>query len=117
MPTTTRSTPTLLQGTLDMMVLAVLRQSPGHGYAIARTIERRANGELAIEEGSLYPALKRLAGRGEIAGQWGDSGTGRRARIYRLTPAGKRALADQEELWRTVSRAVNSALSSDISCA
>lgn len=106
------TTPALLQGTLDMMILAVLRNGPGHGYAIARQIERRSTGGLAIEEGSLYPALQRTARRGEIAGSWGFSETGRRARVYRITAAGRRALAEQEALWQRICRAVNGVLAS-----
>lgn len=99
--------PTVLQGTLDLMILAVLQREALHGYALARRIERLSGQVLAVEEGSLYPALHRLSKRGELAAEWRTSHTGRRARYYRVTPDGKRALAQQEDLWRRLSGAVS----------
>lgn len=99
-------TPTLLQGTLDVMILATLSREPLHGYGIARTIERTSRGLLKIEEGSLYPALKRLSTRGFVGNAWEISGTGRRARYYSVTRSGRRELELQIALWRTVSDAV-----------
>ncbi|MCW5766475.1 MAG: PadR family transcriptional regulator [Phycisphaeraceae bacterium] len=98
--------PALLQGTMDVLALAVLAHGPRHGYAIAREIERVSNGALTIEEGTLYPALKRLAKRGDLAWEWRPTATGRRGRTYRLTDAGRRRLAEQSALWRTFSGAV-----------
>ncbi|MFT3683623.1 MAG: PadR family transcriptional regulator [Phycisphaerales bacterium] len=84
-------TPELLQGTLDVMILSVLRTGPLHGYAIARQIERSSGGELAIEEGSLYPALHRLSKRGDLDADWGTTDTGRRARFYTLSRRARNA--------------------------
>ncbi|HYD02545.1 MAG TPA: PadR family transcriptional regulator [Phycisphaerales bacterium] len=103
-------TPELLQGTLDVMILSVLKDGPLHGYAIARRIERASGGELAIEEGSLYPALHRLSKRGDLDADWGETDTGRRARFYTLTRQGHKRLAEQASLWVRVSTAVNSVL-------
>ena len=98
--------PALLQGTLDVMVLSALRFRPLHGYAVARQIERASGRLLAIEEGSLYPALKRLTKRGDLTGETRLSPENRRMTIYRLTPQGRRRLKDQVALWRTLAAAV-----------
>lgn len=102
--------PTVLQGTMDVMLLSVLARGELHGYGIAREIERRSGGVLAIEEGSLYPALHRLAKRGDISAQWRLSETGRRARYYALTATGKAQLREQTDLWERLSGAVNGVL-------
>jgi len=112
-PPEPRPQPTLLQGTLDVMLLSVLSRAEAHGYAIAREIERRSNNVLAIEEGSLYPALHRLTKRGDLTADWRISETGRRARFYRLTTDGKRRLAEQRSLWDSLSAAVNGVVSDD----
>ncbi|HZW07024.1 MAG TPA: PadR family transcriptional regulator [Phycisphaerales bacterium] len=104
------ATPELLQGTLDVMILSVLKDGPLHGYAVARRIERASGGELAIEEGSLYPALHRLSKRGDLDAEWGETDTGRRARFYTLSRQGHKRLAEQATLWARVSAAVNSVL-------
>ncbi len=106
------SAPELLQGTLDVMILSVLKEGPLHGYAIARQIERASGNELTIEEGSLYPALQRLSKRGDLDPYWGTTETGRRARFYTLTLHGERRLVEQAALWSRVSSAVNSVLAS-----
>ncbi len=98
--------PALLQGTLDVMVLSVLRHGALHGYAVARQIERASGGLLVIEEGSLYPALKRLAKRGDVALEPRRSAENRRQNVARITPQGRRRLKGQVELWRTVAAAV-----------
>lgn len=103
-------TPELLQGTLDVMILSVLRNGPLHGYAIARQIERASGGDLAIEEGSLYPALHRLSKRGDLDPDWGVTDTGRRARFYTLSRQGQKRLTEQASLWLRVSGAVNNVL-------
>lgn len=103
-------TPELLQGTLDVMILSVLRTGPLHGYAIARQIERSSDGQLRIEEGSLYPALKRLSARADLDGNWVTTGTGRRARSYTLTRQGQRRLTEQTALWKRISAAVTAVL-------
>lgn len=105
--------PELLQGTLDLLVLSTLRDGPGHGYGIARAIEQRAGGDLSIEEGSLYPALYRLARRGCLAAEWRAGPSGRRARFYRLTSAGHAELDRQSALWAKLADAVDRVLAGD----
>ena len=82
----------LLKGTLDMLILQTLTVQPMHGYAIAQHIERLSGDVLAVEQGSLYPALERLQKKGWLTSKWGSSPTGRRARYYTLTPSGRRQL-------------------------
>ena len=82
----------LLKGTLDMLILKTLTVQPMHGYAIAQQIERLSGDVLAVEQGSLYPALERLLKKGWVTAAWGESPTGRRARYYTLTAAGRKAL-------------------------
>ncbi len=91
--------PDLLRGTVESMVLRVLRDKPDHGYGIGQSLAK-AMGDLgAIEDGSLYPALYRLERRGLIRGSWGRSDANRRARFYALTPKGRRALAARTREW------------------
>jgi transcriptional regulator len=97
----------LLQGTLDLLVLRTLAVGPGHGHAIAHAIARQSEEVLQVEHGSLYPALHRLEDRGWIASFWGTSENNRRARYYRLTPAGRSRLAEQTSRWDTIVRAVD----------
>ena len=82
----------LLKGTLDMLILQTLTVQPMHGYAIAQHIERLSGDVLAVEQGSLYPALERLQKKGWLTTKWGASPTGRRARYYTLTATGRRQL-------------------------
>jgi PadR family transcriptional regulator PadR len=91
-------------GTLDLMVLKTLEgMGPLHGYGIARRIEQVAQGALALNQGTIYPALLRLEQKGWIASEWGTSENNRRARFYSITRAGRRQLAVQQEQWsRTV---------------
>jgi transcriptional regulator len=89
----------ILQGTLDMLVLRTLRAGPLHGYGIAKSIHTVSQDKLEIEFGSLYPALKRLETKGWIAAGWETSDTNRRARFYKLTPAGRRQLAREQSKW------------------
>lgn len=91
-------------GTLDLMVLKTLdAMGPLHGYGIARRIEQVAQGALALNQGTIYPALLRLEQKGWITSHWGTSDTNRRARFYALTRAGKKQLAVETENWqRTV---------------
>jgi transcriptional regulator len=102
----------LLQGTLDLLILQTLVLGPAHGHTIAYAIERRSEDVLQVEHGSLYPALHRLEDRGWIASFWGTSENNRRARYYRLTPAGRKQLAQQTGRWAELVRAVNRVLSS-----
>ena len=85
----------LLKGTLDMLVLKTLTVRPMHGYAIAQHIERRSKDVLAVEQGSLYPALERLQKSGLVTSRWGQSPTGRRARFYTITASGRRKLDEE----------------------
>jgi transcriptional regulator len=100
----------MLQGTLDMLVLQTLAPGPSHGHTIAHAIERRSEEVLQIEHGSLYPALHRLEDRGWIASFWGTSENNRRARYYRLTPAGRKQLVAQTTRWEQLVRAIGRVL-------
>ena len=97
----------LLQGTLDMMVLRTLSIGPANGYEIAKAIERLSDDVLAIDHGSLYPALQRLEKSGVISGKWEISPTNRRARYYRLTAAGRKRLAVEHSKWEQMAAAIS----------
>src|SRR5713101_1713697 len=96
----------LLQGTLDLLILKTLVVGPAHGHTIAYAIERRSEDVLQIEHGSLYPALYRLENRGWIASFWGTSENNRKAKYYRLTPAGKKQLRAQATRWEELVKAI-----------
>ena len=96
----------LLRDTLDMLILKTLDRRSLHGYAIAELIERRSDEVLRVEEGALYPALHRLELRGLLAAEWGLSENNRRAKFYRLTPAGRRRLAEEAASWARTAGAV-----------
>jgi len=96
----------LLQGTLDMMVLRALSAGPANGYEIAKAIERLSDDVLAVDHGSLYPALQRLEKAGVISGKWEISSTNRRARYYRLTAAGRKRLVVERSRWEQMAAAV-----------
>jgi len=89
----------ILQGTLDMLVLRTLLLGPLHGYGIAKSIGTLSEGAFEIEFGSLYPALKRLEIKAWIEAKWETSEHNRQARVYRLTPAGRKQLADERARW------------------
>ena len=89
----------LLQGTLDMLILKTLTAGPMHGYAIARRIASVSGETLTVEEGSLYPALHRMARRGWIDHEWGLSESNRRAKYYRLTASGRKQLRAESKRW------------------
>ena len=97
----------LLQGTLDMMVLRTLSAGPANGYEIARAIERLSDDVLAVDHGSLYPALHRLEASGLAAAKWETSATNRRARYYRLTSAGRKRLAVERSRWEQMAAAIS----------
>lgn len=97
----------LLQGTLDLLILKTLAIGAAHGHTIAHAIARQSEAVLQVEHGSLYPALHRLEDRGWIVSDWGTSDNNRRARFYRLTPKGRRQLANQTSRWDEIVRAVN----------
>jgi transcriptional regulator len=95
-------------GTLDLMVLKTLAAlSPLHGYGIARRIEQVAQGSLALNQGTIYPALLRLEQKGWIKSDWGMSENNRRARFYTITGAGKRQLSAEVDLWAQTVATVN----------
>lgn len=96
----------LLPGTLDLLILRTLDDGRLHGYAIARRIERQSGDELAVEQGSLYPALYRLERGGLVKSRPGRSETGRRVKTYTLTPAGRKRLAEEVESWDRFAAAV-----------
>lgn len=89
----------LLQGTLQVLILKALLAEPTHGYGIARWIERTTDDVLRVEEGSLYPALRRLEDKGYVSSDWGLSENNRRARFYSLTPSGRRCLREEALAW------------------
>src|ERR1035438_3287549 len=88
-----------IQGTLDLLVLQVLQWGPQHGHGIGQAIRLRSREALQVEHGSLYPALHRLEQRGWLASEWKMSEANRRARYYRLTPKGRRALLRKGSRW------------------
>jgi PadR family transcriptional regulator len=95
-----------LQGTLDLLVLRVLRSDAMHGWGIAQQIQLISRAVLQVNQGSLYPALHRLEERGWITAEWGTSENNRRARYYRLTAAGRRQLAQETASWEDFVSAV-----------
>ena len=95
-----KSKASVLQGTLDLMVLQSLASLGAlHGYAIAERIEQVSDGALRVNMGTLYPALMRLEQRGFVTGEWGVTDNNRKARYYRITPAGRRGLTDEKLSW------------------
>jgi PadR family transcriptional regulator PadR len=103
--------PDALQGSLDLLVLKILSRKPRlHGYGIMSAISERSGEVLRAEEGSLYPALHRMEEAGWIRAEWITKETGRRARMYELTTAGKKQLTVEESRWQAVTSAVNRVL-------
>ena len=100
----------LLKGTLDMLVLQTLSVQPLHGYGIAQRIEALSEDALRVEQGSLYPALERLQKKGWITSKWGESPTGRRARYYTITAAGRRQLGNEISSFDAMLVAINRVL-------
>lgn len=100
----------LLHGTLDTLILKTLTAGRRHGYGIARAIEQATDGVVEVEEGSLYPALYRLERKGIVEAEWGTSELNRRAKFYRLTPRGRKALATQTAEWARFAGAVSKVL-------
>jgi transcriptional regulator len=99
-----------LHGTLDMLVLKTLEAGPLHGYGITLRLERLSKEVLSVEEGSLYPALYRMEARGWLSSEWSVTDTGRRARFYRLTRAGRAQLAAERASWTRLTGAVASVM-------
>jgi PadR family transcriptional regulator PadR len=97
---------TLVQGTLDLLVLKTLTRGRMHGWGIARHIREISQEVLRVEEGSLYPALRRLELDGHVSAAWAVSENNRRARYYSLTSRGRRQLVDEKDQWTDVVRAI-----------
>ena len=100
----------LMQGTLDLLVLRTLMAGPMHGYGIATLIHERTQGELAVEDAALYQALHRLDRQDLVEAEWRQTENNRRARYYTLTPAGRKRLRADADNWRRYSRAVEAVL-------
>ena len=96
----------LLQGTLDLLILKAISREPGHGWGIAKRIQLLSDEVLAVQQGSLYPALHRLEQQGWITAEWKDTELGREAKFYSLTRDGRRQLARELESWSRLSGAV-----------
>src|SRR3982751_3277846 len=103
-------TTALLQGTLDLLILKAVSLGPLHGYGVLLRIQQISQNRLQIQQGSLYPALYRLEHQGLIASEWGESENKRKARYYRLTPAGRKRFKEEVAYWRQFSDAVGFAL-------
>jgi transcriptional regulator len=95
------------QGTLDMLILQILSLGPAHGYGIAQRLEQISRSVVQVNQGSLYPALHRLQQKGWLRAEWKQSETGREAKFYSLTPAGRRQLVVEKDSWARLSGAVN----------
>jgi transcriptional regulator len=104
----------MMQGTLDFLVLRGLTWGPKHGYAVARWIEQSSGGALTVLDGALYTALHRMEDRGWIAAEWGVSGHGRRAKLYRLTPLGRKQFQSETQGWTDYVAAVGRVLRTTI---
>jgi len=96
----------LLQGTLDLIVLQLLRSEPTNGYDLSLRIQAISSDVLQVNAGSLYPALYRLEERGLIRAEWEETPSGRRAKVYSLTPSGRKHLAEQRATWERFSGAL-----------
>ena len=97
----------LVQGTLDLLILKTLSQEAKHGWAIAKRIQQISGEVLQVQQGSLYPALHRLEQQGWIKAKWAESETGRQAKFYSLTAAGRAQLEKETESWKRLSGAIN----------
>lgn len=97
----------LLQGTLDLIVLKLLRAGPANGWDVTQSIQTVSAGALDVNYGSVYPALRRLEARGLVSARWSASENNRRARYYQLTPAGRRALEAERTEWERFSHALS----------
>ena len=99
-----------LRGSLDLLVLKTLSLAPMHGWGISQRIQQISDGVLEVNQGSLYPALQRLEKDGMITSEWGTTDNNRKARYYRLTPAGRRALGAELESWRRFAAGLDAVL-------
>ena len=100
----------LLQGTLDVLILKVVALGPIHGYAIAQRLQQMSSSVLQVQQGSLYPALHRLEKRRWLKAEWAATETGREARFYTLTKAGRQQLLEQTASWDRLSTAITGVL-------
>ena len=97
----------LLQGTLDLLILRALQLGSMHGFGVSVLIRHMSKEVLQVEQGSLYPALYRLEQQGWVSSDWGVSDNNRKAKFYRLTPAGRKQLAEEKATWERLSAAIN----------
>ena len=104
---TARPRQDILQGTLDLLILKVVALGPLHGYAIAQRIQQMSQEALQVPQGSLYPALHRLENRGWLAAEWRETDTGREAKFYAVTRAGRKQLGVEEESWARLTEAIS----------
>jgi PadR family transcriptional regulator, regulatory protein PadR len=100
----------LLQGTLDLLILRTLIFGPQHGQGVARAIQQQSEDVLIVDHGTLYPALQRLEGKGWIEAEWGLSENNRRARFYKLTKTGRKQLTAETSQWRRMAAAIGRVL-------
>jgi PadR family transcriptional regulator len=100
----------MLQGTMDMLILQTLIMGPAHGHTIAHVIEHSSQDVLQVEQGSLYPALHRLADRGWVSSYWGTSENNRKAKYYRLTAKGRKQLLAETSRWQQMVEAIGRVL-------
>ena len=103
----------LKKGSAEMLILSAVEAQPRHGYDIARFIEARSDGAVTFHAASLYPILYKLEGRGLIAGRWVEKAGQQRRRYYRLTPEGRRVLAERRKSWSAFMQAVKQAAGLD----
>lgn len=103
----------LLQGTLDLIMLKLLRAGPANGWQLTHSIQTISRGAFDVNYGSIYPALRRLEARGLVKGKWAVSENNRRARFYELTAAGRRQLTDERKQWERFSQALGLILATD----
>lgn len=96
----------LLPGTVDLVILQTLTAGPKHGFSVSRSIRARSGGTLELRDAALYQALHRMEGSGWVEAEWGISEKGKRAKFYRLTPAGLKQLKREEGFWRRYAAAV-----------
>jgi len=102
--------PDALRGSLDLLILKTLSLSAMHGWGISQRVQQMSDGEFAMNQGSLYPALQRLEKDGLITSEWGVTDNNRQARYYRITAAGRRALSREVESWKRFAAALDAVL-------
>jgi PadR family transcriptional regulator, regulatory protein PadR len=98
-----------LKGHLDLLLLSILTDGPAHGYSVIETLRQRSSGTFDLPEGTIYPALHRLEKQGLLSSDWTEE-SGRRKRIYKLTPKGRSALSQRQQEWQKFSQAINATI-------